>query len=294
MTSIFEWFASIFAIIGTFQVKDIIDIICITAVVYGALKLVKETRAEQLLKGVLILIVIYFFSHTFELMMLTQLLDNFFQYGVIIIFIIFQPEIRKALEQIGRSKISKSFVFPTQHREDINDIAVIKKTISHVCDSCVIFQRSRTGALIVFERTSKLGDIAETGTILNADSSVSIIGNLFFNKSPLHDGAVIIQGSKIKAAGCILPLTRNEDVDVNLGTRHRAALGMSEESDAVVVVVSEETGSISLAYKGRLTRDYDRNTLQQRLENLLLPQDKTDLTELIPIFSSKKRRNNNE
>lgn len=148
--------------------------------------------------------------------------------------------------------------------------------------------------MIVFERRTKLGEIIDTGTIVDAEPSVSVIGNLFFNKAPLHDGAVVMRDGRVYAAGCILPLTKNEEVDVNLGTRHRAALGMSEESDAVIVVVSEETGNISVAYRGRLTRDYTRDTLKERLEELLLPGDKTDIIELIPIFSSKRKEKRHE
>ncbi|HIQ80240.1 MAG TPA: TIGR00159 family protein [Candidatus Scatavimonas merdigallinarum] len=285
---------SFFSIIRTFEIKDLVDILCITFVIYGILKLVRETRAEQLLKGVVILVAVYLLAFTFQLTMLTALLRNFFEFGVIILFIIFQPEIRKALEQIGRSKLSKNFKFGMQAKEDHHEVALQKKAISAVVDAALVFQRAKTGALIVFERRTKLGEIIDTGTIVDAEPSVSVIGNLFFNKAPLHDGAVVMRDGRVYAAGCILPLTKNEEVDVNLGTRHRAALGMSEESDAVIVVVSEETGNISVAYRGRLTRDYTRDTLKERLEELLLPGDKTDIIELIPIFSSRRKEKRHE
>lgn len=285
---------SFLSIIRTFEIKDLVDILCITFVIYSILKLVRETRAEQLLKGVVILVAVYLLAFTFQLTMLTALLRNFFEFGVIILFIIFQPEIRKALEQIGRSKLSKNFKFDMQAKEDNRGIALQKKAISAVADAALVFQRAKTGALIVFERRTKLGEIIDTGTIVDAEPSVSVIGNLFFNKAPLHDGAVVMRDGRVYAAGCILPLTKNEEVDVNLGTRHRAALGMSEESDAVIVVVSEETGNISVAYRGRLTRDYTRDTLKERLEELLLPGDKTDIIELIPIFSSKRKEKRHE
>ena len=285
---------SFFSIIRTFEIKDLVDILCITFVIYGILKLVRETRAEQLLKGVVILVAVYLLAFTFQLTMLTALLRNFFEFGVIILFIIFQPKIRKALEQIGRSKLSKNFKFGMQAKEDHHEVALQKKAISAVVDAALVFQRAKTGALIVFERRTKLGEIIDTGTIVDAEPSVSVIGNLFFNKAPLHDGAVVMRDGRVYAAGCILPLTKNEEVDVNLGTRHRAALGMSEESDAVIVVVSEETGNISVAYRGRLTRDYTRDTLKERLEELLLPGDKTDIIELIPIFSSRRKEKRHE
>ncbi|HHZ06116.1 MAG TPA: TIGR00159 family protein [Clostridiales bacterium] len=281
-------------IMKTFEVKDVIDILCITIVIYALIKFVRETRAEQLLKGVIILLAIYFLSYTFGLTMFTALLKNFFEFGVIILFIIFQPELRKALERIGRSKISKSFSFLSSN-DTAELVTVKKKTIQDVSDAAIIFSRSKVGALIVFERTTKLGDIINTGTVVDAASSVAVIGNLFFNKAPLHDGAVIIRDGKIYAAGCILPLTRkNEDVDPNLGTRHRAGLGMSEESDAVVIIVSEETGNISMAYRGRLTRIENKEELIKTLERYILPTDtKTDIVDLIPIFSSKRKEKKN-
>lgn len=294
MEAIGAWFESFFAVMRTFEIKDIIDILCITIVIYAIIKFVRETRAEQLLKGVLILLLVYALSFAFNLTMFTALLKNFFEFGVIILFIIFQPEIRKALERIGRSKLSKGFSFSSQ--EDSEKIVQAeKKIIQDVADACIIFSRSKVGALIVFERSTKLGDIINTGTILDAASSVAVIGNLFFNKAPLHDGAMIIRDGKIYAAGCILPLTKkNEDVDINLGTRHRAGLGMSEESDAVVIIVSEETGNISMAYKGRLSRLNDREEMVKMLEKFILPADtKTDIVDLIPIFSSKRKEKRN-
>lgn len=294
MDYVISLFNSFLSIIKTFQFKDFVDILCITFVIYGIFKLVKETRAEQLLKGVVILLVVYLAAFVFQLTMFTALLKNFFEFGVIIIFIVFQPEIRKALEQIGRSKFSKNFKFGLQAKQDDEMIALLRKAISDVCDAAIIFQRSKTGALIVFERSTKLGDIIDTGTIVDAAPSVSVFGNLFFNKAPLHDGAVVLRDGRVYAAGCILPLTKDESVDINLGTRHRAAIGISEVSDAAVVVVSEETGNISIAYRGRLTRDYTRETLEERLEELVLPAEKTDIVELIPIFSSKRKEKKHE
>lgn len=288
-----SWINSFLSVMSTFQFKDAVDIICITLVVYGVFKLVRDTRAEQLLKGILILFAVYLAASIFSLSMFTSLLKNFFEYGVIILFIIFQPEVRKALEQIGRSKISNSFRFGSDKDEE----EIIKKqhgAIKAVTDAAMIMQLSKTGALIVFENTTKLGEIIKTGTIIDAEPSVSILGNLFFNKAPLHDGAVIIRDGKVYAAGCILPLTKNDDVDINLGTRHRAAIGMSQESDAIVVVVSEETGNISVAYKGILTRDYTRDTLKEKLDSVLIPNGKTDIVEFIPIFSSKRKEKKNE
>lgn len=289
------WFDNLFAIIKTFQIMDFVDILCITFVIFGIFKLVRETRAEQLLKGIIVLVIVYYLSYVLKLTMFTALLKNFFEFGVIIIFIIFQPEIRKALEQIGRSNIAKRLKFGvSQSNKEDELIAAQRKAIEAVASAAMFFHTSKTGALIVFECATKLGDIIDTGTIIDAQPSVSIIGNLFFNKAPLHDGAVIIREGKIYAAGCILPLTKNENIDSELGTRHRAALGMSEESDAAIVVVSEETGSISFAYKGKITRGLTREMLVEKLNHYVLPVEKTDLVELIPVFSAKRKEKKHE
>ncbi len=288
------WFDNILAIIKTFQIKDFIDILCITFVIFGIFKLVRETRAEQLLKGIVVLVIVYYLSYILRLTMFTALLGNFFEFGVIILFIIFQPEIRKALEQIGRSNITGKFKFGAQSNRDNELIAAQRRAIDAVASASMVFHSSKTGALIVFECSTKLGDIIETGTVVDAEPSVSMLGNLFFNKAPLHDGAVIMRGGKIYAAGCILPLTKNENIDPSLGTRHRAAIGMSEESDAAIVVVSEETGSISFVYKGKITRDLTREALVDRLNRCVLPVEKTDLVELIPIFSAKRKEKKHE
>ncbi len=297
MESVMLWFQSFLSVIKTFQVKDAVDILCVTAVIYAVIKFVRDTKAVQLLKGAVLFIVVYFISSLFNLTMFSTLLKMFMEFGVLIIIIVFQPEIRNALEKIGRSKFSKSLGFSTVD-EDEKLIERNRKCIKDVSMVARSFSKQKVGALIVFERETKLGDIINTGTIIDALPSVSLFGNMFFNKAPLHDGAVIIRGGKIYSAGCILPLTkRNSEVDVNLGTRHRAAIGMSEESDAVVVVVSEETGNISLVCHGKLTRMEDSLELQDKLEQLLLPEyTKNDIADFIPIFSAirKEKKTANE
>ena len=250
----------------TFRATDVLDIMVVSFIIYNLIKIVRETRAEQLVKGILVLIVAFFISGLFNLKMLNALFSSFFQFSVLAVLIVFQPELRSALEHIGRS----------------------------VSEAANNFQRSKTGALIVFERQTRLGDIIDTGTVLDAEPSVSIIGNIFFNKAPLHDGAMIVREGKLYAAGCILPLTANNSfVSSELGTRHRAAIGISENSDAVAVVVSEETGNISIAVNGILTRDYTRETLNVALEELLVPQ-KSEKTERTPIVSAPKKGKKDE
>ena len=266
-----EIFNSIFSIIKTIQFRDIVDILAIALLIFGLFKLVQETRAVQLLKGVIILLVVYFLSSLFGLVMLSSLLRTFFEAAVVVIAIIFQPEIRKALEQMGRNNTYKKYIkiFTKHHKGDEWKKAV-EKSIVDAADTAVLFSRSKTGALLVFERETMLSDIAATGTIIDAETSVALFGNIFFNKAPLHDGASIIRDGKLFAAGCILPLTSNLNVDINLGTRHRAGLGISEQSDAVVLIVSEETGVISLAVNGILLREFTREELIKKLEQFLI------------------------
>lgn len=266
-----EIFNSILSIIKTIQLRDIVDILAIALLIFGLFKLIQETRAVQLLKGVIMLLVVYFLSSLFGLVMLSSLLRTFFEAAVVVIAIIFQPEIRKALEQMGRNNIYKKYIkiFTKHHKGDEWKKAV-EKSIVDAADTAVLFSRSKTGALLVFERETMLSDIAATGTIIDAETSVALFGNIFFNKAPLHDGASIIRDGKLFAAGCILPLTSNRNVDINLGTRHRAGLGISEQSDAVVLIVSEETGVISLAVNGILLREFTREELIKKLEQFLI------------------------
>lgn len=273
-------FDTIFSIVKTIQIRDIIDILAIAVIIFGLFKLIRETRAVQLLKGVIVLLIIYAISSLFQLVMLSSLLRMFFEAAVVLIVVIFQPEIRKALEQMGRQNTYKKYIkiFSKRGKTDEWKKAV-KKSIVDAADTALLFSRSKTGALLVFERETKLSDIAVTGTVLDAETSVALFGNIFFNKAPLHDGASIIRDGKLFAAGCILPLTDNKNVDINLGTRHRAALGISEQSDAVVVVVSEETGVISVAINGVLMRNYTRETLIDKLESLLLENHNEDSDE---------------
>ena len=266
-----EIFNSILSIIKTIQLRDIVDILAIALLIFGLFKLIQETRAVQLLKGVIMLLVVYFLSSLFGLVMLSSLLRTFFEAAVVVIAIIFQPEIRKALEQMGRNNTYKKYIkiFTKHHKGDEWKKAV-ENSIVDAADTAVLFSRSKTGALLVFERETMLSDIAATGTIIDAETSVALFGNIFFNKAPLHDGASIIRDGKLFAAGCILPLTSNRNVDINLGTRHRAGLGISEQSDAVVLIVSEETGVISLAVNGILLREFTREELIKKLEQFLI------------------------
>lgn len=271
--AIASWWEWMVSIAMNFQFKDAVDIIIVAFLIYGVVKLVRETRAGQLVKGLFLLVILFIISSYFNLVMVSRVLAYFFQFAFVAILIVFQPEIRKALEQVGRNNVGQSIAAVVTGRDRSYDRAQIRKAINAVVDGVGILQQLKMGALIVFERKTKLGDIIETGTQINCEPSGQIVGNIFFNKAPLHDGAMIIRDGMIHAAGCILPLTKNTSVSAELGTRHRAALGVSEESDAVVVVVSEETGQISVAVNGVLARRFTRDTLRDVLEGYLIPQE---------------------
>ena len=271
--AIASWWEWMVSIAMNFQFKDAVDIIIVAFLIYGVVKLVRETRAGQLVKGLFLLVILFIISSYFNLVMVSRVLAYFFQFAFVAILIVFQPEIRKALEQVGRNNVGQSIAAVVTGRDRSYDRAQIRKAINAVVDGVGILQQLKMGALIVFARKTKLGDIIETGTQINCEPSGQIVGNIFFNKAPLHDGAMIIRDGMIHAAGCILPLTKNTSVSAELGTRHRAALGVSEESDAVVVVVSEETGQISVAVNGVLARRFTRDTLRDVLEGYLIPQE---------------------
>ena len=249
-----------------FTLKDALDVVIVTFLIYGLVKLMRDTRAGQLVKGIVLLATLFLVSHYGELTMLNGILRAFLQSAVVMVVILFQPEIRKALEQVGRSKVGQSLASAVGARDNEAENAETRKAISGVVEATAILQQLRMGALIVFERSTRLGEIIETGTLVDAGPAGQLIANIFFNKAPLHDGGMIIREGRICAAGCILPLTSSNAVSAELGTRHRAALGMSENSDAVVVVVSEETGTISVAIGGMLKRHLAARTLERLLQ----------------------------
>lgn len=248
-------------------ITDTLDIVIVAFAIYSLIRLVRDSRAEQLLKGFFLLALAYGFAYLFNLTTLKYLLQIVFDNALILLVVIFQPEIRRVLEQVGHSGFNRFKVLGMNGEEAEEYIKQWKTAISATCVAVGMLQREKMGALIVFERNTRLGEIADSGTPVNADPSGELIGNIFFNKAPLHDGAMIISDAKISAAGCILPLTEDTSISRSLGTRHRAGVGMSENSDAVVVIVSEETGTISVAKGGELTRDFTVESLRIELEN---------------------------
>ena len=235
--------------ISNVRVFDIIDILIIAYIVYKAIEFLRETRAGQLVKGIVFLLALYAFSIAFELAVLRWLLSAVFGSAIVAIAIIFQPELRRLLERVGQTRIG-SLQSGGDESEEIVD------SVNKICKAAGQMQKSKTGALIVFERKTQLGEIINTGTVVDAAVSESLVNNIFYPKSPLHDGAVIVRDGRICAASCILPLTQSTVFSSQLGTRHRAAIGMTENSDAIVLIVSEETGTISIAFNGQITRNY--------------------------------------
>ena len=259
------WNQIIYAL-SIIRVFDVIDILVMAFIIYKAIDFLRQSRAGQLVKGFIILLVVYAAAKFMKLAVLDWTLSNIVNSLIIAVAVIFQPELRRILEQVGRTKISHGQFFD-------NGIDSVSDCIDRVCKAAGFMQEKKIGALIVFERTTQLGEIINTGTVLDASPSVSVVNNIFFPKSPLHDGAMIVRDGRIYAAGCILPLTNNTDINSQLGTRHRAAIGMSENSDAVVLVVSEETGIMSIVEGGKITRNYNAVTATAELRRLLITDE---------------------
>ena len=237
----------------------ILDLAIVIFIIYKFIKSSKKTRVWQLLKGIVLYVVITALSSVLHLKILNFILTSFLSYGVIALIVIFQPELRRALEQLGTNKITKFFGIEkdlqTKNKEDIYKILIAVNELA----------ASKTGALIVLERDIKLQDIIDTGVMINSDVSPQLLVNIFVPNTPLHDGAVIISSNRIMAAACILPLANDNDISKALGTRHRAALGMSKETDSIVIIVSEESGKVSVAKEGKLIIDIDEDNLRQLL-----------------------------
>lgn len=262
---------------------DVLDILIVTLFIYQLIRLIQRTRAAQLIKGIALVVVVYLIAGVLKLKTVSYIFQNVLQIGLLAIIVVFQPELRRALEQMGRGGFS---LFPK--RSDTERISMWHGVIVAICDSVHSMSESKTGALIVVARDTGLNEIIGTGAVINATVTSDLIETIFFEGSPLHDGAIIIDNGRIRAAGCLLPLTANVEISRNLGTRHRAALGMSETSDALVIVVSEETGIISIAHNGILIRKLDGTNLFRILSNELMTNPKeNDYTKGIRRFLRK-------
>lgn len=266
-----EEIKNILNIIRTISFVDVIDIACVSVLIYYLYKFIRDRRAGKLALGVALLVVIQIISSLLDMYLLQFIMQNIFQVGLITLVILFQPEIRSVLEKVGATPI-RGLRSISETKDPSYVHRIIDEVVSAVCD----LSESKTGALIVFERETKLGDIILTGTVIDAYPAAFLIKNIFFNKAPMHDGALIVRDMRLHAAGCLLPLSNNPDIIKDLGTRHRAGIGVSENSDAVVVIVSEETGVISTAVEGKLVRNYNKDTLTRFLRAKLANENDED------------------
>lgn len=263
MELIREFLSEIWMLISSVNVQDVFDILIVAVLMYFAFTFIRNRRAGKLIVGVVLLLVLKVVASTFGLLTINFVLGNFFEVGVLALVVLFQPELRSALEKMGSEPLKSLRMIA-----DKNQAQKTIQMIDSVCDASCQMAKDKTGALIVIERKTKLGEHINSGTVINAEATAPLLENLFFKNAPLHDGAVVIRGDKVYAAGCFLPLSTNDDFK-DLGTRHHAAVGVSEVSDAVVVVVSEQTGTISVAIEGKLRRNLDYVSLKRFLMGVI-------------------------
>lgn len=270
--SLANFFSQIKGVLGTFGVIDVVDILVVAILLFIVIRIIRETRAWQLIKGILLLVVIYAVVNFLGMGASSYILKAIFANILLIVVILFGPEIRNILEQMGKGAARNSFK-AILHSGVALEVAQVQSSIDAACKACVDMSDENIGALIVFENDSLLGDIISTGTEINAKATKELIENIFYPKAPLHDGAMIIRDGSIYAAGCILPLTKDTNISSALGTRHRAAIGLSQQSDAIVFVVSEETGEISVAINGNLRRNISSGDMRDILTENFIPTD---------------------
>ena len=268
-----------------FGIADALDIIFMAFVLYKLIQIVRETKAGQLIKAIILFVAIYLIAQWIGMPVVVNMMGYIFRMGLIVVAVLFQPELRRAMEKLGRSNVGslKGVALTQRDEKTINTIDTVVKV-------CTDFGRSKTGALLVFEQTTPLGEAIESGTTLSAKVSDELLFNIFYKEAPLHDGAVVLRDDKIYAAGCILPLSKNDGLNKELGTRHRAAIGVTEDSDAVVIIVSEESGTISVVKEGKIERGFNAVSLKQFLVKALIVTDETDRSLLGRIRNIRKKR----
>ena len=290
LNSLSGFFNSIGSLLSTIGIADIIDIIIVAYIIYRIIGLIRKTSSYNLARGLLLVLIALWLSGVFNLTMINYLLRKAVEIGLIALVIIFQPELRRLLAKMGSRKFNGLFSSGSQNLSELE--AAINQTVL----ACEQMSAAKTGALIIFERGIKIGDIMTTGTIIDSDITAELLKNIFYPKAPLHDGALIIRNARIAAAGCVLPLTANTNLSKDLGMRHRAGIGASEHSDAVVVIVSEETGAISIAIEGMLKRNLDKATFEMILRNELIRDEskKSRSSEFISRLFGKSKVTNDE
>ena len=285
MNAIIEFFKDFASMLPTLKIMDVIDILLVAFVIYTIINMIQTTGAARIAKSIIFILVLFLLTKILNMYLMNYLLDKILEIGLIALVVMFQPELRRMLEKLGSKSLREILNMKEEQRE-------IDRVISQTVAACETMSKSRTGALIVFERSDATIDYQKSGTVLDAQVSTELLRNIFFTKAALHDGAVIIRNERIAAAGCVLPLTQNRNISSDLGTRHRAAIGMSEATDAVVVIVSEESGTISVAIGGMLKRHLAPETLEKLLLNELAP--KTDKRTYNPLKIIQRKRNQTE
>ena len=267
MQGIENFFVGRLNYLSTIQLADIVDIVLVAYIIYKVIGLIRKTSSYNLARGLVLLLITLWLSGVLHLTMINYLLKKAVEIGLIAIVIIFQPELRKLLAKMGSSSITGLFSQRTRN------ITEIESAINQTVIACEQMSATKTGALIIFERSFILNDIMATGTMVDANVTAELLKNIFYPKAPLHDGALIIRNSRVAAAGCVLPLTSNTNLSKDLGMRHRAGIGISEQTDALVIIVSEETGAISVATEGMLKRNLNRDTFEKLLRRVLVTEE---------------------
>lgn len=283
-----QFFSNFKNLIATIGFWDVVDILVVAVIIYLVLVFVRRNNSHNVVRGIVILLAVFALANLLNLKMVTFLLQRTLELGLLALVIIFQPELRRLLERMGSGIGRSRYTFGS-----VVDMAVAQTALA-----CKDMAESRTGALIIFERSINLNDIINTGTMINSDVTAELIKNLFYDKAPLHDGAIIIRDGRIIAAGCVLPLTKSTNLSKDLGMRHRAGIGLSEQSDAIVVIVSEEAGAVSIAMNGTLKRHLDNETFEKILRNELVTDEKAEdnsITAVLKkIFKPKKKEQSDE
>lgn len=290
MAAIRSFFQEMFSSIPPLGVMDIVDILVVAFLIYKLMLIIRSTSAARVARSIMLLLVATWLTDVVHMYTLNWILTRFIEVGIIAIVIVFQPELRRALERFGGRTMLR-FADPLSNR------SVEQNAIAATVMACEIMAKERVGVLLVFERRTSLEEYFKTGTLIDAKVTDQLLRNLFFKNSPLHDGAVIIRHGRVAAAGCVLPLSENTHLSSDLGTRHRAGIGMSEASDAVVVIVSEETGTISVAIGGMLKRHLAPQTLEKLLTNELLPEEnykKKNVLDRVRSFLARKEEAHHE
>lgn len=286
MDTIIGYFKDFFSMLPTIQIMDVIDILLVAFAIYAVIVMIQTTGAARIAKSIIIILLLTLVTDVLNMHLMNFILDKILEVGMIALVVMFQPELRRMLEKLGGRSVREVLKMKSEERD-------IERVIAQTVAACEIMSKERTGVLIVFERDDSLIDYQKSGTTVDAQVSSELLRNIFFTKASLHDGAVLIRKDRLAAAGCVLPLTQNRNISSDLGTRHRAGIGMSEVTDAVVVIVSEETGTISVALGGMLKRHLAPQTLERLLRNELVPateeQSKNPLKRVKTFFKKKEK-----